>query len=95
MIKVRIFTAKVGTSSYGKVDQVWFLKTMEDENPRYIDSLTGWVSTDNSKNQFKLRFKTKESAIKYAEDKGYQYSVQEDGVTKIRKKSYANNFLKS
>lgn len=95
MSKVRIFTTKVGTSSYGKVDQVWFLKTIEDNNPHHIDSLTGWVSTDNSQNQFKLRFKTKEDAIKYAEDKGYQYTIQEDKVTKIRKKSYADNFLKS
>lgn len=95
MNKVRIFTAKVGTSSYGKVDQVWFLKTIEDDNSRNIDSLTGWVSTDNSQNQFKLRFKTKEAAIKYATDKGYQYKIQEDKVTKIRKKSYADNFLKS
>ena len=93
MSKVRIYTAKVGKSTYGKVDKVWYLKTMEDENPRHIDQLTGWVSTDNSQNQFKLRFSTKESAIKYAEEKGYEYTVQEDKELNIKPKSYADNFL--
>ena len=95
MKKVRIFTSNVGSSTYGKVEKMWYVKTISDNNYRHIDDLTGWISTENSENQFKLKFETKEAAINYAKEKGYQYTLQEDRELKIKPKSYADNFLKS
>ena len=91
-MKVRIFTANMGTSSYGKADEKWFLQTVDDKNIRHTESLMGWTSVDGSDQQLKLRFDNKNLAVKYAEDKGYEYSVQEEVRKKIPKKSYAENF---
>ncbi len=91
-MKVRIFTANMGTSSYGKADEKWFLQTVDGQNIRHTEPLMGWTSVDGADQQLKLRFDSKDLAVKYAEDKGYEYSVQEEVRKKIPKKSYAENF---
>lgn len=93
-VKVKIYNPDIGVTSYGKSEKRWFLKFVESKNTRSIDSAVGWTSIENPESQVKLRFDSKDLAVKYAEKEGYDYVVLDQKETKIRKKSYQENFLK-
>jgi hypothetical protein len=40
----------------------------------------------------KLKFNSKEEAIKYAMEQDYDYIVEEPELAKVKKKSYSSNF---
>jgi hypothetical protein len=52
----------------------------------------GWTSSSDTKRQIRLSFATKEEAIAYAKENGIAYRLEEPPATKIRPKSYAENF---
>ncbi|MEM6491915.1 MAG: NADH dehydrogenase ubiquinone Fe-S protein 4, partial [Pseudomonadota bacterium] len=56
------------------------------------DPLMGWISSDDTLSQIKLRFDSKEDAIAFAHKRGLPYVVQEPKARKIRPKAYADNF---
>ncbi len=94
-IKVKIFNSDLGVSQDGKSLRAWYMKMIETENPRHAEELMGWTSTNSSQYQLKIRFNDLEAAVDYAKSKGYDYIIHEDKPSKVRKKSYADNFLKS
>ncbi|BAQ17488.1 ETC complex I subunit [Methyloceanibacter caenitepidi] len=69
----------------------WVLEYLPDE-PRVIEPLMGWTSSSDTKRQIRLTFSTKEEAIAYAKENGIAYRLEEPPATKIRPKSYAENF---
>lgn len=93
-MKVRIFKPnKTPTQSGNGNTKFWIMKIIEEENSRSISPLTGWTSSDDTKNQLQLKFQDKEEAIKYATDQGFDYEVIEPEMSVIKKKSYASNFV--
>lgn len=93
-LKVRIYNPDTGFTKYGNAEQRWFLKVIEDKNKRTVDPIMGWATIEEPNYQVKLRFDDKEKAIEYAKSKGYDYIIQDQKQSKIRKKSYSENFLK-
>ena len=77
-------------SGKGKKD-VWVLD-YEPETPRTPEPLMGWTASDDMKQQLRLLFESKESAIAYAERNGIAYEVVPDPPDRMQKKAYADNF---
>ncbi|ODR94316.1 ETC complex I subunit [Methyloceanibacter stevinii] len=69
----------------------WVLEYLPDQ-PRLIEPLMGWTSSSDTKRQIRLSFATKDEAIAYAKENGIAYRLEEPPATKIRPKSYAENF---
>ena len=59
---------------------------------RTVEPLMGWTSSDDTRQQLKLWFGSKEEAIEYAQAKGLVYQIEEPKTRKIRPKAYADNF---
>jgi len=57
------------------------------ENP-----LIGWASSSDYMQALRLKFKSKEDAIYFAENQGWDYYVQEHKEPEFRKKIYADNY---
>lgn len=70
----------------------WLLE-FEHDGSRFTDPMMGWPGTSDMTQEIRLRFTTKEDAIRYAEQYCEHYIVDdhEDKKT-IKPKSYANNF---
>jgi hypothetical protein len=64
----------------------------EIETPRRAEPLMGWISSGDTLNQVRLHFDTKEDAVAFAERKGWDYSIQEAQVRRVRPRNYADNF---
>ena len=59
-----------------------------------VNPLMGWVSSQDTMSEVKLKFSTREQAISYAKKNNINYYVIEPQKRKIIKKSYTDNFLK-
>ena len=59
-----------------------------------VNPLMGWVSSNDTMSEVKLKFSTKNQAIDYAKKNNIDYYIIEPQKHKIIKKSYSNNFLK-
>lgn len=71
----------------------WQLSVMEEKPTRSINNLTGWTSSNDTKTQIELDFKSKEEAISYAKENNLEYVVSEAKPSTIKAKSYASNFI--
>ena len=60
-----------------------------------INPLMGWETSKDTMSEVKLEFKTKDQAINYAKKNNINYYVVEPQKSKIIKKSYSDNFLKT
>jgi hypothetical protein len=69
----------------------WMLD-YEPEEPRVIESLMGWTSSGDMKQQLRLRFPNKEEAIAYCERHAIPYQVFEAKEPARRTIAYADNF---
>ena len=88
----RIFKPAKNAMQSGKaVTKEWRLD-YEPEQPRVVEPLMGWTSSDDMKQQLTIRFDTREDAIAYCERKGIPYQVQEPAEPARRQVAYADNF---
>ncbi len=69
----------------------WVLEH-EQYTKRSPEPLMGWSQSDDTFNQVKLTFPSKEAAIAHAEKQGWDYSVAIDKVKKVKPRSYMDNF---
>ena len=70
----------------------WLLKF--DTSNTGINPLMGWVSSNDTMSEVKLKFFTKQQAIDYAKKNNIDFYIKEPQKKKLIKKSYADNFLK-
>ena len=71
--------------------KAWMLD-YEPEEPRMVEPLMGWTSSDDMKQQVQVFFDTKEEAIAYCERRGIAYQVFESTPQKRQRISYSDNF---
>ena len=64
----------------------------EPEQPRAIDPLMGWTSSDDMKQQLRLSFDTKEEAIAYCERHGIAFEAFDSKPHQRPRISYSDNF---
>jgi hypothetical protein len=51
-----------------------------------------WTSSGDTQNQVKIKFSSKELAVAFAEKNSIDYTIREAKKTKIKPKSYSDNF---
>lgn len=82
---------KSTTQSGSNNSKEWALE-YEQSSARTIDPVMGWVSSKDMMREVKLRFASREEAIRFAEDNNLKYQVIEPQEKKFVVKSYAENF---
>jgi hypothetical protein len=88
----RIYKPAQNVMQQGKgATRDWVLEYVPDQ-PREIEPLMGWTSSSDTKRQIRLSFATKDEAIAYAKENGIAFRLEEPPASKIRPKSYAENF---
>ncbi|KHJ34626.1 putative nadh-ubiquinone oxidoreductase 21kda subunit [Erysiphe necator] len=92
---VRIYRpAKPATQSGNWYGDRWRMDwDILSKGHRWENPLMGWQSSGDFMQATHMTFKTKEEAIQFAENQGYEYIVHEPNTRKITPKAYANNFL--
>ena len=91
-MKVRISQPSKAATQSGRAKTHFWLLEYEIETPRRPEPLMGWISSGDTLNQVKLRFESKEDAIAFAERKGWEYTVQDAAIRRVRPRNYADNF---
>lgn len=91
-MKVRIYRPSKNTmqSGLGRT-QNWILE-YEAATRRGPESLMGWTASGDTLNQVKMKFETKEAAIAFAQDKGWDFSITPEKSRIVRPRNYADNF---
>ena len=93
-MRARIYQpARTAMQSGTAKTERWLLE-YEPEQPRQIDPLMGWTSSDDTQSQVRLRFETREAAQAYAAEKGIEYDLVEPKPRRanIRPRGYGENF---
>src|SRR5688572_18042721 len=83
--------SKAATQSGLARTKQWLLE-FELNEPREIEPLMGWTSSNDTRQQVRLWFDTREEAVAYAEQQGIAYRVEEPHEVKRRPMAYADNF---
>ena len=94
MKKAKIYIpSKTATQSgLGREDK-WILEFESKDTS--INPLMGWESSNDTMEEVKLEFSTKDKAIEYAKNNNISYKVIEPNKRKFIIKSYAENFTKN
>lgn len=77
-------------SGRGKT-KTWVLE-YENASARTPEPLMGWVSSEDTNNQIKMRFDTKEDAITFAKSKSLDYTITAEQIRKTKPRNYGDNF---
>lgn len=75
----------------GTAKRPWVLEFEPSSRP-FLDPLTGWTGSKDPKQQVRLEFPTKDTAIAFAERQGWCYQISEPKLPKIEPKRYEDNF---
>ncbi|MFV9839014.1 MAG: ETC complex I subunit [Aaplasma endosymbiont of Hyalomma asiaticum] len=73
---------------------LWYVE-FEPSHSQYIEPLMGWTGSEETAQQVRLSFKTREEALAYVESRGIPYVILPGYTTKKIPKSYASNFLRN
>ena len=93
-MKVRIYRPARTAMQSGKAGTKLWVLEIEPQIGRFVEPIMGWTGSDDTRQQLKLRFETKEEAIAYATKRGFEVDLEEPNQPAIKPKSYADNFLK-
>ena len=91
-MSVRIYRPARNAMQSGKGNTDDWILEFREQAPRTADPLMGWTSSDDTRQQLKLTFATREEAIAYAEREGLAYTVAPEPRVRPHKKSYSDNF---
>ncbi len=91
-MKARIYSPAKNPlqSGRGKIG-VWLLE-FAPSSARARDPLMGWTSNADTSSQLRMKFATKDAAIKYADENKIEYVVQEPKEQKRIIRNYSDNF---
>jgi ETC complex I subunit-like protein len=88
----RIYQPSRNVMQSGKANlQRWVLEFTSDL-PKTAEPLMGWTTSADTKEQVRISFDSKETAIAYAEKHGIAYEIIEPSPKRQTPKSYADNF---
>lgn len=91
-MKVKIYKPAKSAMQSGKAKNKWLVEFVEEKNIRHISDLMKWTSVDNTMSQLEFAFRTKEEAVKFAQDNKFEYELIEPNKASFKKKAYADNF---
>lgn len=93
-MRVRIYQPTRNVMQSGTARTRGWVLDFAPDDPRRIDPLMGWTSSEDTQSQVQLHFDTREEAEDYARSHGLVYVVQEPKPrkTNIRPRGYGENF---
>jgi hypothetical protein len=92
-MQVRIYRpAKTAMQSGSRGNAKAWVLEYEPKAPKTPDRLMGWLGSNDTATQIRLKFATREEAIAYAERKGLAYQVAGEPGKAFKIKNYADNF---
>ncbi len=69
----------------------WVLEYIP-ESGRIPEALMGWVSSQDTLNQVRIKFATCDDAVAFAQKHGFSYKVDESHIRKVKPRNYGDNF---
>jgi hypothetical protein len=93
-MKARVYQPAKTAVQQGRARTRHWVVEMEPLSRKEPDSLIGWVGSDDTLQQVRLRLPTREAAEAYCRRKGIEYDVYEPRQRVVRPKSYAANFTR-
>ncbi|BCX16496.1 MAG: ETC complex I subunit region [Geminicoccaceae bacterium] len=93
-MQARIYQPAKTAVQSGRFKTRYLVVEYEPRSPKMPDRLIGWVGSDDTAQQVRLQFPTKEAAIAWCERNGLDYTVSEPHTRVVRPKSYADNFIR-
>lgn len=72
----------------------WLLRFEQEQDSQFIEPLMGWTGSSDMTQEVRLMFPTRDAAIKFASDEGYEYRVIESRGRKTILRSYQENFTR-
>lgn len=91
-MKVRIYKPSKSVMQSGRSKVANWVLEYETTSRREPEPLIGWVSSEDTLNQVRLSFATAEEAVAFAEEKGWDYTVQSMQARKVTPRNYGDNF---
>lgn len=91
-MRVRIYQPSRSTMQSGRGKTRHWLVEAELATPRQPEPLMGWISSGDSLGQLKMRFATQEEAVGFAKRNGWEYTLQNPNLRRVRPRSYMDNF---
>ncbi len=91
-MNVKIYKPARNVMQSGRAKAQHWLIEPELPTARGPESLMGWTSSGDTLNQIKLEFATEEDAVRFAEAKGWAYTILPPQERKIQPRNYVDNF---
>jgi len=88
----RIYKPAKNAMQSGKAKTKEWQLEYDAQEPRQIESLMGWTSSADTRQQIRLRFSTKEEAVAYCERHGIPYRVLPEKHAVRQVMAYSDNF---
>lgn len=88
----RIYRPAPNAMQSGKANAREWLLEFENAASRRVEPMMGWISSDDTQTQVRLKFDSKEEAIAYAQREGIEYKLIEPREATRVIKAYADNF---
>jgi hypothetical protein len=93
MMVVRIYRpAKTAMQSGSRGNAKAWVLEYEPSSPKQPDRLMGWLGSDDTATQIRIKFATREEAVAFAQRKGLEYQVADESPRAVKLKNYADNF---
>lgn len=91
-MKVRIFRPAKSAMQSGRGKTAKWLIEAELESARTPEPLMGWISSEDTLNQLRLKFSSAEEAVNYAEKHGWAYTLDQPQERRVTPRNYGDNF---
>ncbi len=91
-MKVKIYKPAKNAMQSGRNNSAHWVLEYELETPRRPEPIMGWTAANDTLNQVKMHFASKEAAIAMAESEGWEYEVSEPNARKVTPRNYIDNF---
>jgi|AGTN01.1.fsa_nt_gi ETC complex I subunit conserved region. len=92
-MQVRIYRPAKTAMQSGKANSKAWVLEYEPAAPKRADALMGWLGSDDTTQQIRLKFDTVDEAVAYAKRKGLEFEVFDPAAKKsAAPKNYADNF---
>ena len=89
-MKARIYQPSKSATQSAKFN-FWLIEFDSNEKPNIDDKML-WISSSNTQDKVRIKFKNKKNAIDFAKKNNIDFIVIEPAKRKITPNSYADNF---
>jgi len=93
MSLARIYRPSKSAMQSGRARTKGWVLDFEPSCAKQPDRLMGWVTSEDMMcDEVRLKFSSREDAIRFAERAGLEYEVRDERDRNLKPKSYADNF---